>query len=405
MNKLTQWILCLFLLVTSGMNAQVEQEVFASSNQMLNNGKGKLILGIDNLNFFQNNEYKSIADGYSLPGLWIQPKLIFYPLSNLKIEAGAHILYYSGATHYPAGVYTNLPEQTESNHKNIHTRPFFRANLSSPNGIFHLVFGNLYGGSSHQLIEALYNPEQNLCADPESGLQILCQSAPIDADIWLNWQNFIFRNDNHKEQFILGLSSRIKFNSLTDNFHWYIPVQIVAQHLGGEIQAGDFHGISSLANAAVGFEAQWNIRHKILKKIIFESHFIVHKQLTGNLLPTDEGYGWHNALGMRLSNIHLKTGHMFSADFIPIIGNPFFGSLANMAEPDRFGHSHMIYGRIEYSKRLKQIGSLGINLTLYQYMPGTARHSSGVIFEANPSTSIQAGIYLRITPSLLLHKF
>ena len=40
--------------------------------------------------------------GYTLPGLWLQAKAIYYPLSNLKLEAGVHALRFWGANKYPS---------------------------------------------------------------------------------------------------------------------------------------------------------------------------------------------------------------------------------------------------------------------------------------------------------------
>ena len=98
-------LLCLLLPFASRLSAQVEQDVFTFSPKPEKDCKGKLMLQVDNLNFFQNNEFKTLIDGYSLPGLWIQPRLVFYPLENLKLEAGMHMLYYNGASHYPTGTY------------------------------------------------------------------------------------------------------------------------------------------------------------------------------------------------------------------------------------------------------------------------------------------------------------
>ncbi len=42
------------------------------------NAKGKLDFVFDNATFFKNNEYKgNIADGYTLTGAWIRPKLAY----------------------------------------------------------------------------------------------------------------------------------------------------------------------------------------------------------------------------------------------------------------------------------------------------------------------------------------
>ena len=96
---------------------------------------------------------------------------------------------------------------------------------------------------------------------------------------------------------------------------------------------------------------------------------------------------------------------MNSRKFVSILGVPYFGSLSESAEPTVFKHSQMIYGKVEYSKRLKDIASLGINLTLYQYFSGKGIDADGERISSQSSASIVAGIYLRISPSLFLHRF
>ena len=58
---------------------------------------GKLMVEINNLNFFKNNEYKSkYIDGYTLTGMWIRPKLLYYPDKKFRLELGGQVLAYNG---------------------------------------------------------------------------------------------------------------------------------------------------------------------------------------------------------------------------------------------------------------------------------------------------------------------
>ena len=83
-----------------------------------------------------------------------------------------------------------------------------------------IVLGDIYGGANHNLIEPLYNPELNLTADPEAGLQLLYDSRRFDLDVWVNWESFIFREDTHQEAFTVGLSGRYKLNDPDARFHF-----------------------------------------------------------------------------------------------------------------------------------------------------------------------------------------
>ena len=47
-------------------------------------------LGLDVLGFHKNNEYfNDIADGYTLFGYHLHPKLVYFPAGFIRLEAGA----------------------------------------------------------------------------------------------------------------------------------------------------------------------------------------------------------------------------------------------------------------------------------------------------------------------------
>ena len=74
---------------------RVDSLVFANDStiSVTPRHKGELRATIDALAFFRDNEYnsKDVLKGYTLPGMWLMPTLSYQPLSNLRIEAGAHI--------------------------------------------------------------------------------------------------------------------------------------------------------------------------------------------------------------------------------------------------------------------------------------------------------------------------
>lgn len=395
------WMLLLWML-PAALQAQTQDDVFRRPYLLSPEGKRCLTLEIDNLNFFQNDEFKGeLEDGYTLPGLWLQPRVAYQPLANLKLEAGVHLLYYSGAEHYPSGGYQGLPywqNKNEADGKGLHARPFFRAQLSGFDNRLNLVLGNLVGGANHRLIEPLYNPEHNLSTDPESGLQVLFNSPYFDIDAWIDWQNFIFRHDNQREQFTLAFSSRVKFGESG----WYVPVQMVAQHLGGEIQQDEYHGISSLANLAVGVGYDRSFARPVLERAWAGVHLLSHKQLSGNLIPLDKGYALHAEGGVRLKGFSLQGGYLYSHRFVTILGSPYFGSLSALEEGGVYPQAHLVYERAEYTHNFGKVCAVGVNVSLFHRLAGTGSAPDGTAFRSSASTSVLAGIYLRTSFSVLL---
>ena len=91
--------------------------------------------------------------GYSLPGFWIQPKAVFYPLGNIKLELGVHMLRYWGAKKYPSLAYQDIAEWKGDQYQHgFHVLPFFRAQMALSDHV-NIVLGDIYGGANHNLIE------------------------------------------------------------------------------------------------------------------------------------------------------------------------------------------------------------------------------------------------------------
>ena len=208
-----KWILLLVWIgAACTVGAQLDAKLYRSETTIDSMNQGKWLVEVDNITYFKDNEYDGkLQKGYSLPGFWLQPKMVYYPLPNVKLELGAHLLHYWGAFNYPYTAYQGIAEwDSPTYQKGFHALPWLRAQVDL--GKWSLVFGDIYGKSNHRLVEPLYSSELNLTADPEAGLQVLFSSRHFDMDVWLDWQSFIFRNDVHQEAFLLGLSSRLKLN-------------------------------------------------------------------------------------------------------------------------------------------------------------------------------------------------
>ena len=166
--------------------------------------------------FFRNDEYASdlVAD-YTLPGYRLHTALAYRPTTQLPVELrlGLYHLYYWGATRYPAGLaYQDLPywRGDGADYTRLRLLPSFRA-LIQPAPGWAVLLGQLQGGTKHRLLEPLYNPELQLTADPEVGLQIRYEGQQSRLDTWIDWQSFIFGGAQHPEAFVFGLSTSHTF--------------------------------------------------------------------------------------------------------------------------------------------------------------------------------------------------
>lgn len=348
---------------------------------------------LESISFFRNNEFESRqADGYSLPGFWVQPKLTYMPLRQIKLELGLQALVFNGANRYPNYVYHDISIWKGNQYtKGAHVLPWFRVQADFRQ--LSIVLGCIYGGQNHALIEPLFNPETNLSQDPEMGLQLLWDRPHLHADIWLNWQSYIFREDTHQEAFTVGTTWRTLLNAPESCLHWFLPVQLVAQHRGGE-QNIEHHSVETIWNGSVGVGAQWNANKRVLKTITAEANALLAYQQTGNLWPFKSGAAGHTAVRLGLWKF-LETGvsYFFAPrHFVSLYGNHFFSTLSKDGED--FGRLQTAAAHVRFHHTFARGYTLGADVEAYQ------------TWQAKESAfNFSFGIYLRVNPSFLIKRF
>ena len=405
-NKFSLFILLFCFVELSLLHAQIAERVYSSDHRIDPEKKGQLSVELDNISFFKNNEYSSdIIKGYSLPGFWVQPKAVYYPLENVKLEAGVHMLFYHGTVKYPSMAYQDIAYWKGSQYqKGTHILPYFRVQMALSEKV-NIILGDVYGGANHRLIEPLYSPELNLTADPEVGVQFLFNSEKFDLDAWLNWESFIFRDDTHQEAFTVGLSSRVKFNDPSSHLHFYLPFQGLVQHRGGEIDTLTDNSVQTLMNGAVGLGLDWNINQGVLKKINFEVDAAGYYQQAGQLWPFDDGYGLYAKASADIYDFRVKASYWRCDKFISMYGVPFYGAVSASEKGTTFDRPQTVYFGLEYARTLGKGFSLGVDLDVYQTLSTKMNHPETGTESLGGATNFSIGIYVRVNPSFLIKTF
>ena len=399
----------LFLL-SSGQNVygQLTERLFTTDYKIDSIRKGQLSVEVDNLTFYKNNEYGStVQKGYTLPGFWLQLKAVYYPLSNLKIEAGAHSVWFWGTTRYPAFAYTNIPTINGRDYvHNVHVLPYFRANLALSKNV-NVVLGDIYGGSSHRLIEPLYNPELNLSSDPEKGVQLLYKTKWLDLDLWIDWMSFIYNKDTIQETFVSGGSVNFKLNSPESRFHVYLPVQGLVHHKGGEIDVTDAY-VQTVMNGALGAGLKWNVNGRVIENVSTEF------DMTGYIFPKgrtsyfERGRAYYTKLAMQLKEFNISTSYWSCKDFVSIYGNPFYSSISTKLDGMLYYKPKMLHFKADYVRTLGKGFAFGVNAEAYYYLSGKMYSAETGIFEPSAfgdNANFSVGVYLRINPSFLIKQY
>ena len=355
---------------------------------------------LDNLSFFRDNEYSSrLTKGYSLPGLWIEPKLVCTPIRQVELEVGAHALIFDGANKYPNYVYHDIGRwKGHQYQKGFHILPWVRAKAE----LRHLtvVLGDLYGGENHGFVTPLINSETNLSQDPEMGFQLLWDRPHLHADTWLNWQSYIFEEDTHQEAFTVGSNWTVRYNDPWARLHWYSPVQLAIQHRGGEQDETDM-GVQTLSNLSAGAGMKWNALRRHLTAVGAQANVMATYQQSGHLWPFDTGMALHlEGEALLRQGLDLRAGAFHAPrHFVSLYGNHFFSTLSV-----KDGESHRglttAYARADYHYTFASRYVLGAEIEAYQSWLGRSA-SHGRSNEMNFSF----GIYLRLRPSIMLKRW
>lgn len=367
---------------------------------------GKLSVKIDNLNFFRDNEYSTVlTKGYSLPGLWLRPRLSYTPLSKVELELGLHALVFNGANKYPCYVYHDIATWKGNQYqRGAHVLPWIRAKAQFRH--LTIVLGDIYGGQQHGLPLPLYNPENNLSQDPEMGFQLLWERRHLQTDTWMNWQSYIFEEDTHQEAFTVGANWTVKYYTNPErHWKWYTPVSLVIQHRGGE-QDHSGMGVQTLCNLAAGARVRWEpapaaMRRKAFNALEMEAHVMGTYQQNGHLWPFTSGLGLHGAAKVvLLDGLELKAGGFHAPrNFVSLYGSPFFSTLAQ-TDAQAYRGITTAYAQANYTYTFARHYSLGADVELYQNWLG-----KGQTRNRQSEMSFSFGIYFRVHPDILIKNF
>lgn len=322
MKKLL-FLFCLILTVTQ-LDAQTFQGFASSYKEMNDTTEGQLNFRFESLGFFQNNEYVSaLADGYTLTGAMLRPKLSYSPVGGLYVEAGAHLVKYNGKDQL------------------INAVPWFSARYQFSDH-FAVVTGNLDQTNQHGLPEQLWEPERMFTDKPEAGLQFLYTGEKLNAQTWVNWEQFIQKGDPYQEHFTFGLAGDCKVienQALTVQ----LPVNLLFYHQGGEINInpdGPRPRVQTHANVLAGWKLAMKVGEKV-KTVNLNAFWLGYKAVTedSNTLPFGKGHAYLLEASVQTRSSHFSLGYWNAFQFIAPKGRLLYQSVSNsdpaLTQPDR----------------------------------------------------------------------
>jgi hypothetical protein len=303
----------------------------------------KLFIHIGNKNFFKNNEYfNPLNEGLTLPGVIIEPSVIYFPGANTKFEGGASMLKYFGRDDF------------------YQIQPVFRFEYQ-PAAFFQMVMGSIHGGTRHGLIEPLYQWERTFTHPVENGLQFLFKTSRLNADVWLEWQKFILQNDPFQEELLFGTTLSYKLFSEERNFNLSIPFQTTVNHHGGQINANKVP-LRTIANYASGLNFTRKFNESFIRQFDIDGWVVGYNDLSPNKLQDyTQGYGIYALAKIFVSHFSLQPGYYHGEGYMNSQGEPLYFSATIPDNGYIYPIRNMIVSKLIYSKRIQK----GVNLAAY----------------------------------------
>lgn len=358
------------MLVSSGSFAQRNSGTLIANETTGSDSTGTLKIEINNLNFYRNNEYMSkIVDGYTLPGTWIRPKLVYYPDNKFRMELGVHALSFHGL------------EKTRF-------YPWFSA-IYKPTGHITFRMGNLDQDLNHGLPEPVMDSEHILIDKPEAGFQGKVTYDNWNFDGWIDWQKMIFRGDPFKERFVFGITSSVVLFQ-NEEKKLSLPILFHGSHEGGEIDI-DPGPVETHIALSEGLRYEYQTGGSLVKSGRLEFNFLQSTYPQSKTpLPGKSGIGFFLQTAMNTDYGTFSTGYWQGENFYAPMGNLLYQNgvtTSSISTPRNrllvfsYSYDHVIFLKSKF----------GMVSDLF-YNPHTGRFSNS------------AALYLMVNLSFLVKK-
>lgn len=302
-----------FCMFSSGLAyAQLNNDALRLRMPVKPENANQIRIGVHAFGFSKNNEYfNKIADGYTLFGYHLLPRVSYYPAASVRIDAGALLWKDFGSSGFQD------------------IQPTFTVKVQRENWAF--LFGTLEGNVNHGYIEPLYDFERVINDRLENGLQFLLNNHRVNLDAWLDWNKMIYRADPDREEVAGGVSSRIHLLNRPgrvegDTLLLSLPLQFTAQHKGGQIDNSDLP-LLTVVNTAVGVELERKLPHRLLHRVYTRNYVLGFKDFSNRvLLPFESGGGLYLNVGMDTKYQDVMLSYWRGDGYISEFGGKLFQS-------------------------------------------------------------------------------
>lgn len=288
-------------------NTALEQRsVNEEAVDSLSAGQQKLSLDVLSFNYFRNYEYfNQFADGLTYFGMQLRPQLVFTVNKHLSLYGGI-MLSKDFGRHDFRDVEPVLGIRYEKN------------GISFINGAIdpHL---------SHRYVEPLFNYDRSITDPVEYGTQLKFDRPRHRSDIWISWENMIYRRSAEQEQILGGVSSEL-YLIRDEHRTLSIPLQVLGWHQGGQIDTTSLPVLTELNGAAgISYERLWE---GAVEKL-FTKNYLLGYSSSSDQSPYERGAAFYLNAGLETRWLDAMLSYWQGHRFVAPVGAPVFQSVSS----------------------------------------------------------------------------
>ncbi|MGV3557984.1 hypothetical protein [Larkinella arboricola] len=310
------------------------------------------------LGFVRNNEYFGpIADGYTLFGYQLNPRVAYQPAPNVVLEAGVFFKKDFGQDRI-----TQLA-------------PTFTVKFQHRN--WNYLFGTLEGSVGHRLIEPLYHFERLLQQRIENGLQITHRTDRTFFDFWISYLQNTLPGYTRQEHFWGGISAEQRFGNPNQEWVLSIPVQITAFHAGGQ-NINSPLPVRTALNATASLSLTWqNPASGFLRSARLDTYAVGY---TENADKPYSGGAFYPNLTVNLKPITVLLSYWNGNGYRAELGGDLYQSYTRRYN-STYREQHRRLLMVRFLKDIKITDGLGVTVRFephYDLANNLFEHSEGV---------------------------
>lgn len=333
---------------------------FAQDSNLVDTAEHKLLIGLESVSFFKNNEYFSpYSKGSTNIGFILQPQAKYVLDKKSSFSIGYHFLKYSGLNSFSEAI------------------PLFNIRYKISSSV-EFIIGHIDGAVKHGLTEPHYRRDNHFQNNVEYGLQLLLSNPWLKSDLWLSWEKFIQKNDSFQEEFILGNKTSIKLFDRAP-FKIKLNTEWMFGHIGGQIDyPSDTDG--TLLNASFGISYLYSLNEDIAVGLDGHRYFSsVLMQISNpqnpNYYPYEKGTGVLLSANLKFKNISSQIAYWQASNYISAIGETLYTSVSDFDLDFKDDDRKLINYVVSYDKdlsefmnvRLAWIGYYHLGISQFDY--------------------------------------